>query len=843
MRESIKEKEEAAATTPKGSPKSPSKAKDKKKETQGGLRSLMVTSPNLAEAYNGYCKSLKLPADPSVARLLECNHDELESLDLSDLMFTAQGFDVLMEVCQTLPNLQRLSFASTNFKSECVPSLVEMVQEHPSIVALDLSNNAGLGFAAAKLLLPMIKAHRHIIDLNVEGTSMAGPTKELIQKVLDSNRLRTELEGPRPKVKPPASPASSAGGRSPRSNRGMSPNAGDSFGVSLNEFGGESPAQSPTKLAEARDGNMKLMGSVSDQSQKIPKYIGKMKERVTEDEQVMNSIQNAQHKAVSAWNQQYQCAQNSEFTKDDLISQLDLSIDDESLEDLLEFYTLTRQAQYININPALNELLDSKTSRRRRTTIQQDLLKQIEGHGPNMEKLCGFVKTFVELMGQDKSAMAELKQMLEETNGQMMEFKARAARLLQDQKDMMEQEDLRSAETKFEEYLEVEEQIIDVVLFRLSQLLDKGSKQQLLENLEKCDENARKCAEEAKAQNAETKARVDEDIVKLEEKQTVEQKNVKKRGEAFEEAKAVIDTKLEDNLASQEKIWVNLQQSISELEALGKDRTALVNGWVGKVEEHAVANMESDAMIKVSKERVKLLECLKHDCNSCEGILKNLSDFYDRASVLTKQLVNSTSSEGDNLVLEEQRNYLNIFREYYMQLGEWMFKKSKRLEEVDRMIRSCEFQIEFCKETLDPDLPRYRNQLKEMQQRRGEMATKVEALEIRGDEKASMFLPHEQALRKAGEQFDSPLLLMHEHVVESRARVLMQRTQFLNRDKEELVEKEAMQIDELAASAKSARDTGAATLLKGAIPKPPGSSGREAAAPRPAQSVAAPAGF
>ena len=37
----------------------------------------------------------------------------------------------------------------------------------------------------------------------------------------------------------------------------------------------------------------------------------------------------------------------------------------------------------------------------------------------------------------------------------------------------MEQEDLRSAETKFEEYLEVEEQIIDVVLFRLSQLLDK----------------------------------------------------------------------------------------------------------------------------------------------------------------------------------------------------------------------------------------------------------------------------------------------------------------------------------------------------------------------------------
>ena len=48
--------------------------------------------------------------------------------------------------------------------------------------------------------------------------------------------------------------------------------------------------------------------------------------------------------------------------------------------------------------------------------------------------------------------------------------------------------------------------------------------------------------------------------------------------------------------------------------------------------------------------------------------------------VVTPVSIYALHCAGDNLVLEEQRNYLNIFREYYMQLGEWMFKKSKRLE-------------------------------------------------------------------------------------------------------------------------------------------------------------------
>ena len=33
----------------------------------------------------------------------------------------------------------------------------------------------------------------------------------------------------------------------------------------------------------------------------------------------------------------------------------------------------------------------------------------------------------------------------------------------------------------------------------------------------------------------------------------------------------------------------------------------------------------------------------------------------------------------------------------HLSLGELLFKKQKRLEEVDRSIRNCTFQIDFCK--------------------------------------------------------------------------------------------------------------------------------------------------
>ena len=50
--------------------------------------------------------------------------------------------------------------------------------------------------------------------------------------------------------------------------------------------------------------------------------------------------------------------------------------------------------------------------------------------------------------------------------------------------------------------------------------------------------------------------------------------------------------------------------------------------------------------------------------------------------------------------------------------------------QIDRMVRSCEFQINFCKETLDPDVKRYRVQLKDLHERRVNVTANLEDYQV-----------------------------------------------------------------------------------------------------------------
>ena len=228
-------------------------------------------------------------------------------------------------------------------------------------------------------------------------------------------------------------------------------------------------------------------------------------------------------------------------------------------------------------------------------------------------------------------------------------------------------------------------------------------------------------------------------------------------------------------LQEQDTVWKNITDSFADLKRLSTDRMARIDLWMRKVEGHDHARVDHIKVVALCKDHAQTLEYVKNDTDTCENLIDQFEDFITLAIRSTKEVAGKATSEGDVLALDEQKRYLGLFRRFYMQLGELLFKKQKRLEEVDRMIRSCEFQIDFCKETLDPDLRRYRDQLKDLQLRRVEVADKVSRLQIRGDDRAAQFMPHEDALHKAGLEFDSPLLEMHEHVVDCRARVLEQR--------------------------------------------------------------------
>lgn len=819
--------------------------KEKKDQSAaGGLTALIRSCATLADVYTKYCVQIKLTPDPSVARLLEVPTAEVTSLDFSTLILTPANFDVVMEVCRLLPTLRSLNLSNTALRPECITSLVEMATEHGNINSINLSENKGLGFAAAKLLLPMIKAQKSFVELNVDGTAMAAPTKELISKVLDGNIRRMELE-PQSAGSPTGSPMSNKG--SPTSTKGASPRLANDmvlkdFDSTMNSTMPGEPGASPSKASAAEEminlDNNRLLDQLMEHEERSVDFIKSLKDQLKQDTRKMGEIGERTVNYLDEFKEGYKWPSPSAFNFEAAVEKFDCNIDPDDLADIYKEYSPLQGPTYVNIKTLLNELLDSSTTRRRKQAIQTDLADKVKKHGPGMPEMCKLVGVFTELMGQDGNAMNELKQLLEDTDEQMQEAKVKIDRFQVDRARLIQEEDLRSAEGVFESMLEVQEQQIDLVLYRLGQLMDRGSKQQLIENLKKHSDNANAITQETSTANADIANRIDEDVETYKQSIVDEQAAMKKREEEYADQQRVTEARLVDNVKQQDRIWINIEKQLEQLEELNAERTKEVTSLLGKVQEQDRQRVESEALIKVCEEQIKILEELRHDNNTCEQITKSFGEWYDSAVKTTKALADSTSSEGDHLAYEERKSYLAVFKQYYVSMGELLFKKSKRLEEVDRMIRNCEFQIEFCKETLDPDLPRYKNQLKDFNTRRVDIASKVDALQKRGDERAKVFMPHEQELRKAGVEFDSPLLLMHEYVVESRSRVLVQRQKFIKRDKDELIDKEALQIDEMAANTKTARDAGNTHMIKPLCssplkaPQPPAKAGKANAAPR-----------
>eukprot|EP00667_Euglena_gracilis_P026208 EG_transcript_31376 len=164
---------------------------------------------SLADLYLLVCQEFQTAPLPRVLDMLEDNTTGgLREIDLSSLDLAPTDCAALLEMSRVLPNLHSLNLSNTGMRNDTVPRLVDVVSENSSLTSLSIAHNPALGFAAAKLLLPLVKDHKRIIELDVQGTSMAPPTKELIRKVLLANLHPMEGSGPKPQSPPkPATPA------------------------------------------------------------------------------------------------------------------------------------------------------------------------------------------------------------------------------------------------------------------------------------------------------------------------------------------------------------------------------------------------------------------------------------------------------------------------------------------------------------------------------------------------------------------------------------------------------------------------------------------------------------
>eukprot|EP01006_Ploeotia_vitrea_P062943 TRINITY_DN84675_c0_g1_i1.p1 TRINITY_DN84675_c0_g1~~TRINITY_DN84675_c0_g1_i1.p1 ORF type:complete len:549 (-),score=79.69 TRINITY_DN84675_c0_g1_i1:168-1595(-) len=294
------------------------------------------------------------------------------------------------------------------------------------------------------------------------------------------------------------------------------------------------------------------------------------------------------------------------------------------------------------------------------------------------------------------------------------------------------------------------------------------------------------------------------------------------------------DARLQDILAQREAVWKKMQDLETEFHRLGKEREAEIRARqaaVQKQEKQAVSVKEFASLAAAHAER------LKATVNSCDSVL-NAANIIEGVVDQCCAAIESRTSQNRKLTDEEQRNVQDrvyfFYRELYKTLGELKYKKTKKLEEIDRTIRTAHIQLELCIETFDPVAKKHANDKKDMYKSRADTEDEIACLTDSMTRATALFQPIADELDALGIEWIDPRYEVQENDLSRRTQIVEFRAHLAKPEEVKIMaEREDIQRQrQLLIETRS----NSPTALKGSSPEPGKTSPTPYALPSPSYS-------
>jgi uncharacterized protein (UPF0335 family) len=216
-----------------------------------------------------------------------------------------------------------------------------------------------------------------------------------------------------------------------------------------------------------------------------------------------------------------------------MIDDLHLEVDELRMEEYLQVFTPQDGYNQIPIARYLQELLQLSTGAKRKGKLLEDLSSKILGHGPGIDVLIDIMSSLYDLMHLEDISILSIKNMLANTDDQMGDFVTKIERLESNLIRATDDDDFPLAEQYHEELLMNMEKLLDLNLFRLKQLLNKGSRSHLLANLKVLCQKADDQMNITKSVSEEMSSRITADIAKIKQMLEESERAKKLKDEEF----------------------------------------------------------------------------------------------------------------------------------------------------------------------------------------------------------------------------------------------------------------------------------------------------------------------
>jgi len=259
-----------------------------------------------------------------------------------------------------------------------------------------------------------------------------------------------------------------------------------------------------------------------------------------------------------------------------------------------------------------------------------------------------------------------------------------------------------------------------------------------------------------------------------------------------------------ENCEKQDESWRKIQELERTLQKLGTERFEEVKRRIDENDREEKRKVEYQQFLDVVGQHKKLLELTVYNCDlaiRCIGVIEEL---VAEGCAAIKARYDKTNQDLADLRLKVHQEYFEAFRRLYKTLGQLVYKKDKRLEEIDRNIRTTHIQLEFAIETFDPNAKKHADTKKDLYKLRSQVEEELEMLKDKMAQALEAFGPTEEALTQAGIEFVHPSeeledsnLQRRSKIVEYRAHLAKQEEVKIAAEREELKRSKAIQSQQV----------------------------------------------
>lgn len=240
---------------------------------------------------------------------------------------------------------------------------------------------------------------------------------------------------------------------------------------------------------------------------------------------------------------------------------------------------------------------------------------------------------------------------------------------------------------------------------------------------------------------------------------------------------------IKDNEDKQDECWRKIQDLERQLQKLGTERFEEVKRRIEENDREEKRKVEYQQFLDVVSQHKKLLELTVYNCDLAIRAVGIIEELVAEGCSAIKARYDKTNQELADLRLLVHQEYLGVFRRLYKTLGQLGYKKEKRLEEIDRQIRTTHIQLEFCIETFDPNAKKHSDSKKDLYKLRASVEEEIQMLKDKMATALEQFRPTEEALRQAGVEFVHPIDEVEENNLQRRSKMVEYRAH-LNKQEE-----------------------------------------------------------